>query len=293
MQKITQQRHSATMMYAGPSAVAVLMLLAPACFAANTGTALDAWAPAVAPQMLPWATTSTAPLPVKPKGKPRPRRIAQESATNEDTSPDIKQPLTAGNDSAEPASVITTVTDVQLSDSHVDDLFSAKGNKWLGDTLRQSGCRDAKIYLRDMEYGYQYKFHLKVTAKNTDIGLSNVIPIFSERADLNGSPEVPKFVWSNVLTEQKHVITKDSSVVAVYSDTMYPVRFTPDAENYNDAHADLVIAYKLKFYENHGSNWDGPYERVDSCVLYRIIGPALKPDEREQSIIEVYQPVFK
>ncbi len=164
------------------------------------------------------------------------------------------------------ASDIRRVLDKQT----VAEMMSERGDPWVAKNLRDLGCADALVSEATLNPGYSYRFNLAVSAKDNPIGLNSFHTKYSERFDLNGSSDFPGFEWTDEIREQKYILHPRTSLLVIRGKDVYPVNHLPDDKNFVDEHADLIIAYSTKYYEQKAKNWEGPFERVTSCILYRV-----------------------
>lgn len=159
-----------------------------------------------------------------------------------------------------------------LDKQAVAEMMSERGDPWVAKNMRALGCADASVSMANLDQGYSYRFTLTVSAKSNPIGLNSFKAKYSERFDLNGSTDFPGFEWTDEIKAQKYVLQPRTSLLVIRAKGMYPVNHLPDDPNFNDEHADLIIAYSTKYYEQKAEKWEGPFERVTSCILYRVVG---------------------
>ena len=154
----------------------------------------------------------------------------------------------------------------------VAEMMSERGDPWVAKNLRALGCADASVSVATLDHGYGYRFKLSVSAKDNPIGLNSFHTKYSERFDLNGSTDFPGFEWTDEIKAQNYVLQPLTNLTVIRAKNDYSVTYRPDDQNFNDEHADLIIAYSTKYYEQKAGNWEGPHERVTSCILYRVVG---------------------
>lgn len=150
--------------------------------------------------------------------------------------------------------------------------LSSVGDQWVAKGIRELGCDKADIFEGVIHYGVSYRFFLDISAGGQPMGVNNVTMTTKERFDFNGSDQpFPRVVWVEDFKKKNAVVPERTTVRAAELEHPYAVSYHPTEPYYNDGHADLIIAFRLKWYEKFGEIWNGPYEKVSSCALYEVV----------------------
>ncbi|MDP2102501.1 MAG: DUF1566 domain-containing protein [Methylotenera sp.] len=157
-----------------------------------------------------------------------------------------------------------------LSKQEIENLLS-EGDLWVKTKFQELGCGGANIRTAKLKYGKVYNFDWSISAQGKALGIKEIRATQVERFDFNATPSFPEVVFSEELKRADFKIKTNTIISAVQSKGVYPIMLKHDEKHLNDAHADLMVAYTLKYYEQEGDEWQGPYEKVHTCILYRIV----------------------
>ncbi len=171
---------------------------------------------------------------------------------------------------------------------------------WFSKMFKTMNCDKArKVFYRKLNYGSQYTFYLDV-ANNSNVPMkfTDVKVLVGEKYDFDGQSSFPAYKWADAIIKKKGVLMPGETVKVREVKTPYPINSFPPkkAKEINDG--DLILAYTLEYKKKNKNTgeWDGPFSKLDSCIVYSIDfdeNLLIQPEQKQESIKEPETKVSK